>query len=337
MTNSAALPSKHVSGILGAAGGYRDGNFVLADEYRRFFGIPTLLKAPLLTDVEHPSIGLYGIPFDGGNSRTPGSSFGPRGLRNISFRVGGWNEELRVNPYDAHSMADCGDVVLSPFSIADAHASIEAAVGKITERGMLPIGVGGDHSVTTPILRALASRHGQLSLIQFDAHCDVSDTQFGESYHYGSIFRRGIEDGLIDPLRLIQVGPRKHFHNGEVEFLKANRIEMISSTDLKKMGSDVREQLQARFERLKGTKIYVTFDIDFVDHSYVPGIGSPEPFGPTSWEAVEALRALLAVREDIIGFDLVEVAPHHDVKDMTTYLAAQFLFEMVSIIPPTRR
>ncbi len=337
MSDTARLPKGHVAGIQGAAGGYRDGNLILAEDYRRFWGVPTLLKAPPLPEAKSPTIGLFGVPFDGGNSRTPGTSFGPRGIRNISFRVGGWNEELRINPFEAHSLADCGDVVLSPFSIADAYVSIEKAVSRIVDRGMLPVAVGGDHSISYPIMKALAARHGKLSIVHFDAHCDVSDTAFGEPYHYGSIFRRGVEDGLIDPARMIQIGPRKHFHHGEVEYLKANGIEMISSNGLKQMGPRIRELLAARVARLKGTKIYVTFDIDYVDHSYAPGIGSPEPFGPTSWEALESLRALRELGPDIVGFDLVEVAPHHDLKDMTTYLAVQFLFEMVSLVPPTRR
>ncbi len=337
MVEKSDRPKSHVSGIQGASGGYLDGAMILSDDYRRFWGIPTLLKAPPLPDALSPTVGLYGIPFDGGNSRTPGTSFGPRGIRNISFRVGGWNEELKVNPFEAHSLADCGDVVLSPFSISDAYVSIEKAAAKILDKGMLPVGVGGDHSVTYPILKAMAAKYGKLSVVHFDAHCDVSDTAFGERYHYGSIFRRGIENGLIDPTRMIQVGPRKHFHQGEVEFLKANGIEMISSNSLKKMGAGIREELAGRFARLKGTKIYVTFDIDYVDHAYAPGIGSPEPFGPTSWEALESLRALQEVGADIVGFDLVEVAPHHDLKDMTTYLAVQLLFEMICLVPPTRR
>ena len=127
MPETPRLPKEHVIGILGAAGGWRDGHLVLAEDDRRFSGIPTLLKAPPLPNADQPTIGLFGVPFDGGNSRTPGASFGPRGIRNISFRVGGWNEELKVNPFEAHSLADCGDVVVSPFSISDAHASIEKA------------------------------------------------------------------------------------------------------------------------------------------------------------------------------------------------------------------
>ena len=337
MSDMTKLPPSHVAGIQGAAGGYRDGNFVQAADPRRFWGIPTLLKAPPLTDDRAATIGLVGIPFDGGNSRTRGAAFGPRGVRNISFRVGGWNEELRVNPYDAHQMADCGDIVLSPFSIADAYASIGNAVRGIIGRDILPVAVGGDHSVTYPILKELAAKHGKLSIVHYDAHCDVSDTAFGEPYHYGSIFRRGIEDGLIDPTRMIQIGPRKHFHHGEVEYLKSVGIELISSNALKHMGPGIREQLAGRLARLKGTKVYVSFDIDYVDHAYAPGIGSPEPFGPTSWEAIESLRALKDLGQDIVGFDLVEVAPHHDVNDLTTYLAVQILFEMVCLVPQTRK
>jgi guanidinobutyrase len=331
-----SVPPDYVTGVLGAAGGYDQGCMVSTDDYRRFGGIPTFLKAPLLRDVADPSIGIVGIPFDGGSSRTAGARFGPRGIREMSFRVSGYNAELGARPYDVHNIVDCGDIVLSPFSIIDTYKSIELAVRELIGRGLLTIGVGGDHSVTLPILRAVAAKHGPLALVHFDAHCDVSDTAFGSPYHYGSVFRRAIEEKLITPGKIFQIGIRKHYHAGEIEFLDANGFERITARDLKFMAPDIQGRLAQRLRRLAGTKVYVTFDIDFVDHASAPGIGSPEPFGPDSFEAVEALRAVKVLADDIVGFDLVEVSPPHDVGNQTSYLAAQLLFEMVSIVPPTR-
>jgi agmatinase len=329
-----ALPPSYVTGLLGASGGYAEGRLVAAEDPRRFCGFATFLKAQPMAAIPDPTIGIVGIPFDGGSSRTAGSRFGPRALRESSFRISGYNAELDVQPFDIHRIVDCGDILLSPFSILDTYRSIEAGIGKLNASGMLPIAVGGDHSITLPLLRAAHSRHGPLALVHFDAHCDVSDTQFGSPYHYGSVFRRAVEEGIILPDKTIQIGIRKHYHPGEIEFLRRHGIECITSRDLKAMGPTLRDSLGARLARLKGSAIYVTFDLDFVDSASAPGIGSPEPFGPTSFEAVEALRSLATVAQGIVAMDLVELSPLHDLGNLTSYLAAQILFEMVCLLPP---
>ena len=337
MNDRIEMPPGYVTGVLGAAGGYDEGHLIAADDHRRICGIATFLKAPPLANVVDPTVGIVGIPFDGGSSRTAGARFGPRGVRDISFRVSGYNAELDVRPHDVHRIADCGDILVSPFSITDTYRSIERGVTTILDRGMIPVSVGGDHSVTLPLLRAMRARHGPVAIVHFDAHCDVSDTQFGQPFHYGSVFRRAAEEDLIAPDSMIQIGIRKHYHKGELEFGRAHGFEHITARELKAMGAGVREQLAARLARLRGRKVYVTFDIDFVDGATAPGVGSPEPFGPDSFEAVEALRAVTAVADGIVGMDLVEVSPLHDVAHITTYLGAQLLFEMVSIIPATVR
>ena len=258
-------------------------------------------------------------------------------MRDISFRVSGYNSELDVRPYDIHCIADCGDMLVSPFSIADTYRSIERGASSLIARRLIPISVGGDHSVTLPLLRAIHARHGPVAIVHFDAHCDVSDTQFGQPYHYGSVFRRAVEESLIVPGKMVQIGIRKHYHKGELEFVRGHGIEVITARELKAMGAGIRGTLGARLDRLKGHKVYVTLDIDFVDAACAPGVGSAEPFGPNSFEALEALRAVTAVADGIVGCDLVEISPLHDVGQMTTYLGAQLLFEMVSIIPPTRK
>jgi agmatinase len=328
-----APPRAYVTGLLGASGGYDEGHLIGADDPRRFCGFATFLKAPPLANVADPTIGIVGIPFDGGSSRTAGARFGPRALREASFRTSGYNVELDVQPFESHNIADCGDILLSPFSILDTYRSIEAGVGRLCASGLLPIAVGGDHSVTLPLLRAAHKRHGRLAVVHFDAHCDVSDTQFGSPYHYGSVFRRGVEEGIIIPEKTIQIGIRKHYHRGEIDFLDRHAIERITSRELKAMAPSLREDLGARLVRLQGSPTYVTFDLDFVDGASAPGIGSPEPFGPTSFEAVEALRALAKIAEGIVAMDLVELSPLHDVGNVTSYLAAQILFEMVSLLP----
>ena len=336
MSQEGAPPANYVTGLLGASGGYTEGHLVSAEDPRRFGGLATFLKAPQMDRVADATIGIVGVPFDGGSSRTAGLRFGPRALRDASFRISGYNAELDVSPFERHRIADCGDVLLSPFSIADSHASIKAAAGKLHDAGILPIGIGGDHSITLPLLRAAHAKHGRLAVVHFDAHCDVSDTQFGAPYHYGSTFRRAVEEGIVLPDKMIQIGIRKHYHPGEIAFLRQHSIERITSRDLKAMGPALRETLKARLARLQRVPVYVTFDLDFVDAASAPGIGSPEPFGPTSFEAVEALRALTAIPNEIVAMDLVELSPVHDLGHLTAYLAAQILFEMVCILPPRR-
>jgi agmatinase len=327
------VPRNYVTGVLGASGGYTEGMLIQADDHRRFSGFATFLKAPPMGSVTDPTVGIVGVPFDGGSSRTSGSRFGPRGVRDSSFRVSGYNAELDVQPFEAHRIVDCGDILVSPFSILDTYQAIQAGVGKLHDAGMRPVAVGGDHSITLPLLRAAHAKHGPLALVHFDAHCDVSDTQFGAPYHYGSVFRRAVEEGIIIPEKMIQVGIRKHYHPGEIQFLRQHGIERITSNDLKAMAPAIRATLAKRLARLAGSKVYVTFDLDFIDAAHAPGIGSPEPFGPTSFEAVEALRALTAIAGDIVAMDLVELSPIHDVSHLTAYLAAQILFEMVCILP----
>jgi agmatinase len=336
MSDPSPTPSNYVTGLLGASGGYTEGHLVGVDEPRRFCGLATFLKAPPMDHSTDPTIGIVGIPFDGGSSRTAGSRFGPRALRDASFRISGYNAELDVTPFEIHRIVDCGDVLLSPFSILDTYKSIAAAVGRLHDADILPIAIGGDHSITLPLLRAAHAKHGPLAVVHFDAHCDVSDTQFGSPYHYGSAFRRAVEEGIVVPDKMIQIGIRKHYHPGEVAFLRQYGIERITSRDLKEMGAGLREKLAARLGRLKGLPVYVTFDLDFVDSASAPGIGSPEPFGPTSFEAVEALRSLMAIPEAIVAMDLVELSPLHDLGNLTSYLAAQILFEMVCILPRRR-
>lgn len=322
----------------GPQDGYKDGRLISTEDHRRFGGQGTFLKAPLLRECRNPTIGIVGIPYDGATYRTPGSRFGPRAIRNASFRVSHFNMELNRNPHADHRMADCGDVLISPFSIPDAYQAIEKGMRSILARNMIPIAIGGDHSITLPILRAIHAKHGKVGLVQFDAHTDIADQAFGQKYYHGSMFRRAVEEGLIDPHKTIQVGIRKAYYLGELEYCRSVGFETISARELKLMGPAVREAMAERFARLRGTKTFVTFDMDFVDHAYAPGTGGPEPFGPTSYEAIETVRGLLAIESDLVGFDINEICPVHDsANDLTSYLATLIAYEFASIVPPPKR
>jgi agmatinase len=308
--------------------GYKDGNFVTTESTSRFTGIPTYLRAPMERDVENPTIGIFGVPYDGGIIRTPGTRFGPRGVRNCCWRAGPYNAELAVDPFEHHAIVDCGDLILSPLSITDTMEAIEKGTAKLLDRGILPIAVGGDHFITHPILRAIHKKHGKVAVVHFDAHTDTSDEAFGQKLNHGTMFRRAVEEEIIEPDKLIQIGIRRIYHDRELDFHREHGIEVIMAESLDEMGAN---GLAKRLERFKGEKVYVTFDMDFVDATYAPGTGSPELNGPTSAQARACVRALQGL--DIVGFDLVEVSPSHDVRELTCYLANLILLDFVSILP----
>ncbi len=314
-------------------GEYREGKLISTEDVRRFSGIPTFVKAPLLGDVENPTVGIVGVPYDGGTIRTPGSRFGPRAIRDYGWRLNEYNAELGVNPYACHNIVDCGDIVLSPLSIEDTCQSIEYATNSLIKQGLVPISVGGDHFITHPILRAIHAEHGKVAVIHFDAHTDTADECYGQKLNHGTMLRRAIEEDLIDGDKLIQVGIRKIFFDRELDYHAEHGIEVITARDLKVMGTALRQELKQRFLRLHEYKVYVTFDIDFVDPAYAPGTGSPEVGGPTSDETLECIRALKGL--DIVGFDLNEVSPPYDVRDLTSLLSVQILYEMLSVLAPT--
>jgi arginase family enzyme len=259
-TGKIDIPTGYVTGILGASGGYDEGHLIAADDTRRFIGIATFLKAPLLKDVAQPTVGMVGIPFDGGSSRTAGSRFGPRGVREASFRVSGYNPELDVRPYDIHNLADCGDILVSPFSIIDTYKSIERGVASLLDRGIVPISIGGDHSVTLPLLRAMHARHGKLALVHFGprrsdtCRLAVSLRQRVPPRRRGRPDRRG---------KTVQIGIRSTI---------TRRINSCAPTaeapPRDRAGADV-PRLAERLARLKGHKVRDP-DIDFVDAACAP-------------------------------------------------------------------
>jgi len=302
---------------------YRKPGLITTDDPRRFVGIPTFLRVPLMRDVERPSIGLVGVPYDGGVARTPGTRFGPRGIRNACWRAPEYHPELDVALSGHGGVVDCGDMLVSPFSIADALTTIDREISALMAAGIRPIAVGGDHGITYPILQAMHRVHGPFAVVHFDAHTDTLEG----GYTHGTMFRLAVEEGLIHPDRFIQIGIRKSYSPTDFDFHRQHGIQIIGVEELHRLGdAGLAEQLA----RLKGEKVYVTFDMDFVDQAHAPGTGSPEPAGPNSAETLACFRALRGF--DIIGFDLTEVSPPYDVRDMTCYLANLVLFEMVALM-----
>jgi agmatinase len=226
-------------------------------------------------------------------------------------------------------VADCGDVDVVPISIERTHEAIAGKISQVTAAGAMPLVVGGDHSITLPVLRALARRHGPVGVVHFDAHPDTWDEYFGSKLFHGTPFRRAIEEGLIEPRRMIQVGIRGPLYGDEdFAFHDQHGIEVVRIEAVKEQGT---AWVTGRFARLRGGPLYCSFDIDAVDPAYAPATGTPEVGGLTSWEAVTLVRSLAG--QTLVGADVVEVAPPYDGPgQITSLLAANLLFELVSVM-----
>jgi agmatinase len=295
----------------------------------RFGQVATFMLLPIAPSPVGLDVAVLGIPFDGGVSYRPGARFGPRAVRDQSSLIRPWNPVLKVHPFERLSVADCGDVDVVPVSIDATHAAISRRIAELVAAGATPLCVGGDHSVTLPILRVLAKRHGPLGLVHFDAHPDTWDEYFGSKFYHGTPFRRGVEEGLIDPRRMIQVGIRGPLYGPEdFAFQDQHGIDVIRIEEVKAHGT---AWVAERLARLQGGPLYCSFDIDAVDPAYAPATGVPEVGGLTSYEALSLVRALAEF--PLVGADIVEVSPPYDGPgQITALLAANLLFEMVSVM-----
>lgn len=294
----------------------------------RFADIPTFMRLPHVPDPGELDIALVGVPFDGGTTYRAGARFGPRHIRVQSALIRPYHPNLRINPFERYRIADYGDISVNPLSIEDSFRRIEVAIDELLVHGVRPISVGGDHSIALPILRAMARRHQPLSVIHFDAHSDTWDEYFGSKYSHGTPFRRAIEEGLIDPTRMLQVGLRGQVYGEEdFEFARSKGIEFLSTEDIFERGIP---WVIERFQRFRGTPCYLTFDIDVVDPAFAPGTGTPQIGGPSSREIVALVRGLQGL--PFVGADLVEVSPPYDSAEITSLLAANLLFEFLCLM-----
>jgi agmatinase len=292
----------------------------------RFAQPATFMRLPHVEDPHGLDVAIVGVPFDGGTSYRPGSRYGPREIRNQSSLIRAYNYFQQVAPFDRMNVADVGDIDAPPVSIEKAYAVIDERIGAIADAGARPLAVGGDHSITLPVLRALAKRHGPLALVQFDAHIDTWDEYFGGKYFHGTPFRRAIEERLVDGRRFVQVGIRGPMYGeDDFDFHRQHGITVIDIDQVKDRGvgavvEDVR--------RIATGPAYMTFDIDGVDPAFAPGTGTPEVGGLTSHEALRLVRGLRGL--SLVGGDIVEVAPIFDGPgQITAVLAANIAFEFL--------
>jgi agmatinase len=300
----------------------------------RFAHPATFMRLPHVEDPRGLDVAIVGVPYDGGTSYRPGARLGPREIRSQSSLIRPYSHFQKIAPFDVLNVADVGDVDAPPVSIEKAYEAIEARIGEIADAGAWPLVVGGDHSISLPILRALARRHGPLALVQFDAHIDTWDEYFGGKYFHGTPFRRAIEEGIVDGRRFIQVGIRGPMYGeDDFEFHREHGITVIDIDEVKARG--VVWVIDEIRRRLTGPS-YMTFDIDGVDPAFAPGTGTPEVGGLTSHEAQQLVRGLAGL--PLVGGDIVEVAPPFDGPgQITALLAANLMFEFLCALARQRK
>ncbi len=303
-------------------------------ETPRFSGVRTFMRLPNVQDLENADAAIVGAPFDTGASFRAGARFGPEGVRSASHLLRPYNPSQDVSIFDHLSAIDYGDVPVVPGFIEESYERIAAGLEEVHRAGVVPIVLGGDHSVALPELRAAAAVHGPLALVQFDSHADTWDAYFGKKYNHGTVFRRAVEEGLLKPENSIQVGMRGSLYDfRDLEASLALGFDLVTTDEVRKIG--IPETIARVRERVGDAKVYVSFDVDFVDPAFAPGTGTPEIGGFTSREAQEFGRGLSGL--EIVGCDVVEVYPHYDGPgQITALLAASVAYEFLSLIARAR-
>jgi len=312
----------------------------------RYSGIPTFFRAPLVDmhqctpeELGAVDVGIMGVPFDNGATNAPGARFGPRGVRTSSVNnVRRYNQATGAAPFDLGlAIADLGDAHVSrPFELVGAHKEIEAHMSKVLDAGITPLSVGGDHSVSLPLLRALAKQRAGLpppGLLHIDAHCDTGDDYGGSRFHHGAPFKIAVDEGLIDPLKTLQIGIRGSLAFPEVwAFSSASGMRVLCIDECFELGP---RGVLDEVGRVMGggSECYVSFDIDALDPAYAPGTGTPEVGGLSTNFAQQLVRGFGTggLELDILGADLVEVSPPFDHAELTSLAGANILFELLCV------
>lgn len=295
----------------------------------RYTGIPTFFRTPYTQDLTDTDIGLIGIPYDGGVTNRSGARHGPRAVRDQTSLLRRINGTTGFMPFAAARVRDLGDAwIEQPYEIEGALAEIHAFVQTVVDAGVVPVSVGGDHSIALPILRAVASR-GPVGMIHIDAHSDTGDDYLGSRFHHGAPFRRAVDEGLLDPKRVIQIGIRGTTNDPDMwGFSQRSGMRVLGMDEFQDRGWAYAME-EAR--RVVGDgPVYLTYDIDSLDPSQAPGTGTPEAGGIMMIEALRLLRGLRGL--NFVGGDLVEVAPSFDLGTLTSFNAASLLFEILCLV-----
>ena len=297
----------------------------------RYAGFSTFMRLPHvpLEEAGEVDIGLIGVPWDGGTTNRPGPRHGPRQMRDMSSMIRHAHHVTRRSPFKNANCADLGDCPVNPADVDDALARVEAYYHAVVAAGIKPLSAGGDHLISLPILRALGGKE-PVGMVHFDAHTDLFDSYFGGfRFTHGAHFRRAIEEGVLDPERVIQIGLRGSMYDLEDrEFGEKNGVRLMDIEEAVALGP---EKVMAEARKVAGDgRTYVSFDIDCIDPAFAPGTGTPEVGGFTSREAQFLLRGLSGL--DIIGADVVEVSPPFDPSGYTALAGVTMMFELLCVM-----
>lgn len=300
----------------------------------RYTGIPTFFRAPYTEDLSDTDIGIIGLPFDGGVTNRSGTRHGPRAVRDQSSLLRRYSSATGARPFEWARVRDLGDCwIEQPYELTGALEEITAFYRKVLAAGVVPLSVGGDHAVTFPILRAVGE-HRPVGMVHIDAHCDTGDDYMGSRFHHGAPFRRAVEEGVLDPQRVIQIGIRGTVNDPDQwGFSLRSGMRVLPMDEFQDQGWRF---AAAEARRVVGDgPVYLSFDIDSLDPSQAPGTGTPEAGGITAIEALRLLRALRGL--DFVGGDLVEVSPPFDVGGITALNGASVLFEILCLLAEARQ
>ncbi|MGI9368155.1 MAG: agmatinase [Ruegeria sp.] len=303
---------------------------VSGNDLARFAGPNTFMRLPQADSAKGLDVAVLGIPMDIGTSWRSGTRFGPKQIRAESAMIRPYNMATGAAPFDSLQIADIGDLAINTFSLSDSLKIIKQSYDRVLSAGVIPVAMGGDHSITLPILRAIAARHGPVALVHVDAHADVNDEMFGEKETHGTVFRRAYEEGLIVADKTYQIGIRGSGY-AATDFTEAQGwgfhhfpARELWQKNLSPLGTEIAGQIG-------DYPVYITYDIDSLDPAYAPGTGTPEIGGLTTPQALQLIQALKGL--NIVGCDLVEVSPPYDPSGNTALTAANLLYELLCILP----
>jgi len=304
------------------------------NEMPRFAGPATMMRLPAASSAKDLDACFVGVPIDIGTSHRSGTRFGPRQIRAESAMLRPYNMATRVSPFDCLQVADMGDIAINTFDLKRSVGLIEAGIRQILNNNCVPLILGGDHTLTLPVLRAMAEKHGPVGLVHVDAHADINEHMFGEAIAHGTPFRRAVEEGLLDTQRVVQIGLRgTGYADDDFDWPRQQGFRVVQAEacwhqSLTPLMAEVREQI--------GTgPVYLSYDIDSLDPAYAPGTGTLEIGGLTTVQALEIIRGMAGL--SIVGADLVEVSPPYDQAGSTALIGANLLYEMLCVLPGVSR
>lgn len=301
------------------------------NEMPRCGGLATFMRLPAIDDLSKLDVAMIGIPFDIGTSNKPGSRLAPRQIRDESRMLRPYNMATRAAPFDSLAIADYGDVPINTFNLMKSIDIITEFYDEVLAQGVKPFTMGGDHTIVLPILRAMAKKHGPVAVVHIDAHTDINDLQFGEKITHGTPFRRAVEENLVDPTKVVQIGVRgtgyaaEDFDWPREQGFRVVQAEQCWHKSLVSLMGEVREQIGPDHP------VYISFDIDGIDPAYAPGTGTVEIGGLTVPQGLEIVRGCGGL--NVVGGDLVEVSPPYDPSGNTALLGANLLYEMLCVLP----